>query len=107
LDRADAGAVQHEQGLVNRYTVDAVEADLMLGFFFPGARIAVDETGTSVLAAGASAAEAPAAAAGASSAKAPTPAADDSGAGASPDGGAEGSPAAEPPGPASTPAPTA
>jgi hypothetical protein len=52
LDRPDAVRVQHPQGLVNRYTVDAVEADLMLGFFFPGARIAVDETGTSVPAAG-------------------------------------------------------
>jgi hypothetical protein len=59
LDRPDAGSVPHAQGLVNRYTVDAVEADLMLGFFFPGARIAVDETGTTVVAAGADAATTP------------------------------------------------
>jgi hypothetical protein len=30
--------------LVNRYAVERVEADLMLGFFFPGAAVAVDES---------------------------------------------------------------
>jgi hypothetical protein len=29
----------HVQALVNRYTVEVVEADIMLGFFFPGARM--------------------------------------------------------------------
>jgi hypothetical protein len=42
LERPDSGTDSHPQGLVNRYAVDAVEADLMLGFFFPGARISVD-----------------------------------------------------------------
>lgn len=52
LDRLDEGEIQHDQGLVNRYTVDAVDADLMLGFFFPGAKISVDPAGTMVTAAG-------------------------------------------------------
>ncbi len=55
LDQPDSGVDTHPQGLVNRYTVDAVEADLMLGFFFPGARIAVDPAGATVSAAGAGA----------------------------------------------------
>jgi hypothetical protein len=38
-DRPDAGVAMHEHAFVNRYAVDAVDADLMLGFFFPGARI--------------------------------------------------------------------
>lgn len=33
----DGGAVAQAAALVNRYVVDRVEADLMLGFFFPGA----------------------------------------------------------------------
>jgi hypothetical protein len=37
LEHPEIGQAEHPQGLVNRYTVDAVEADLMLGFFFPGA----------------------------------------------------------------------
>jgi hypothetical protein len=40
LGRPDAGELRHDHALVNRYTVDAVEADIMLGFFFPGARLA-------------------------------------------------------------------
>jgi hypothetical protein len=39
LNQPDAGANVHEAVLVNRYSVDRVDADLMLGFFFPGARI--------------------------------------------------------------------
>jgi hypothetical protein len=39
IDRPDAGESHHAHALVNRYTVDAVEADIMLGFFFPGARM--------------------------------------------------------------------
>lgn len=33
----DGGAVAQRAALVNRYVVDRVEADMMLGFFFPGA----------------------------------------------------------------------
>lgn len=36
-DRPDSGAATHDHALVNRYAVDEVSADLMLGFFFPGA----------------------------------------------------------------------
>jgi hypothetical protein len=39
LNQPDAGENAHESVLVNRYSVDRVDADLMLGFFFPGARI--------------------------------------------------------------------
>jgi hypothetical protein len=42
IDRPDVGAVSVPHGFVNRYTVERVDADLMLGFFFPGAE--VDET---------------------------------------------------------------
>ena len=34
----------HQALLVHRYAVERVEADLMLGFFFPGAEVAIDET---------------------------------------------------------------
>jgi hypothetical protein len=40
LEQPDAGENTHEAVFVNRYTVDRVDADLMLGFFFPGAHIA-------------------------------------------------------------------
>jgi hypothetical protein len=39
LNQPDAGENVHDSVLVNRYTVDRVDADLMLGFFFPGAHI--------------------------------------------------------------------
>ncbi len=39
IDRPDVGAVTVPHGFVNRYTVERVEADLMLGFFFPGAEV--------------------------------------------------------------------
>jgi hypothetical protein len=39
LSQPDAGQNTHESLLVNRYAVDRVDADLMLGFFFPGAHI--------------------------------------------------------------------
>ena len=35
----DAPGVERPAALVNRYVVDHVEADLMLGFFFPGASV--------------------------------------------------------------------
>ncbi len=37
--RPEAGRATYPEGLVNRYLVDMVESDLMLGFFFPGARM--------------------------------------------------------------------
>jgi hypothetical protein len=39
LAQPEAGQNSHESVLVNRYSVDRVDADLMLGFFFPGAHI--------------------------------------------------------------------
>jgi hypothetical protein len=36
-DRPDAGSNAHPHLLVNRYAVESVDADIMLGFFFPGA----------------------------------------------------------------------
>jgi hypothetical protein len=39
LDGPDAGSVRQRSALVNRYVVDRVEADMMLGFFFPGAEM--------------------------------------------------------------------
>ena len=45
IDHEDAGEASSAQLLVNRYTVDRISADLMLGFFFPGAAMTV--TGSS------------------------------------------------------------
>jgi len=42
--RPDAGVAMGDHALVNRYAVERVQADLMLGFFFPGA--AVEEDGS-------------------------------------------------------------
>jgi hypothetical protein len=42
--RPEVGVAVGDHALVNRYTVERVQADLMLGFFFPGA--AVDPIGT-------------------------------------------------------------
>jgi hypothetical protein len=42
--RPEAGVAIGDHALVNRYTVDRIRADLMLGFFFPGAT--VDPIGT-------------------------------------------------------------
>jgi hypothetical protein len=39
---ADDGVAEHERVLVNRYAVESISADLMLGFFFPGAHLTVD-----------------------------------------------------------------
>lgn len=39
LGRPEGGVVTADHAFVNRYTVDRVAADLMLGFFFPGALI--------------------------------------------------------------------
>jgi hypothetical protein len=75
IDQEDAGEAGSAQLLVNRYTVDRIAADLMLGFFFPGAKMTI--TGSSAgeheaAAADASAASAAAAAATASAATPPT-----------------------------------
>lgn len=45
IDREDAGEAIAAQLFVNRYTVDRVAADMMLGFFFPGAAMTI--TGSS------------------------------------------------------------
>ena len=37
--RPDAGVAQGDHALINRYAVDRIRADLMLGFFFPGAEM--------------------------------------------------------------------
>lgn len=42
--RPEAGVAVGDHALVNRYAVDRIRADLMLGFFFPGAT--VDPIGT-------------------------------------------------------------
>ena len=39
LGQPDVGEARHDEALINRYDVDLVDADLMLGFFFPGAQI--------------------------------------------------------------------
>jgi hypothetical protein len=52
LGRVEAGSVHQRSALVNRYVVDRVEADLMLGFFFPGAEMIVTR-GNEQVAAGA------------------------------------------------------
>jgi hypothetical protein len=39
LADSNAGTASHDRALVNRYSVDRVDSDLMLGFFFPGAQI--------------------------------------------------------------------
>lgn len=44
VDDPETQLANHPALLVNRYTVERVEADLMLGFFFPGAEVAVDDT---------------------------------------------------------------
>ena len=41
--RPEAGVAMSDHALINRYTVERIQADLMLGFFFPGAE--VDATG--------------------------------------------------------------
>jgi hypothetical protein len=41
LSGEDPGSVRQRSALINRYVVDRVEADLMLGFFFPGAEMVV------------------------------------------------------------------
>jgi hypothetical protein len=66
LGRDDVGNAEIAQALVNRYVVDRVEADMILGFFFPGAEMIVTgapEIGSAGVAAGVSRADEPAASA--------------------------------------------
>ena len=46
LDHPELGENTHDAVLVNRYSVDRVDADLMLGFFFPGAHTAARAVAT-------------------------------------------------------------
>jgi hypothetical protein len=52
IDQPDAGEAMTPQLLVNRYTVDRIQADIMLGFFFPGAAMTVTGTPASASRAG-------------------------------------------------------
>ena len=52
-EHPEAGVSMGDHALVNRYAVERIQADLMLGFFFPGA--AVDATGNGVDVTGSSA----------------------------------------------------
>jgi hypothetical protein len=72
IDNEEAGEANSAQLLVNRYTVDRIAADLMLGFFFPGAKMTI--TGSS---AGEHEAAVPAAAAAAQAPSSPAPTAAD------------------------------
>ncbi len=38
-DRPDAGIAGGDHALINRYAVERIQADLMLGFYFPGAAV--------------------------------------------------------------------
>jgi hypothetical protein len=75
LGRVEAGAVHQRSALVNRYVVDRVEADLMLGFFFPGAEMVVTRGNEQVAAGADSVAVEPVDPAAASIAGSPGPAA--------------------------------
>jgi len=51
-DDPDGPAVDQAAAFVNRYVVDRVAADLMLGFFFPGAEMILTEGGNELTGAG-------------------------------------------------------
>ncbi len=70
-DREGAGEASSSQVLVNRYTVDRIAADLMLGFFFPGATMTITQSSAGVHEAGAAAALAAVASVTGASAEAP------------------------------------
>jgi hypothetical protein len=53
LKDPDAGEATSAHALVNRYTVDRIAADIMLGFFFPGAAMSMTLGGATTTAAGA------------------------------------------------------
>jgi hypothetical protein len=46
LDHPEAGVSVGDHALVNRYAVERIRADLMLGFFFPGAALVPRATGS-------------------------------------------------------------
>jgi hypothetical protein len=73
LKDPDAGEATSAHALVNRYTVDRIAADIMLGFFFPGAAMSMTLGGATTTAGGApaSAPASPAAPPSAGSAIAP------------------------------------
>ena len=48
-DRPELGVSVGDHALINRYAVERIEADLMLGFFFPGAEITAVNSGGSQL----------------------------------------------------------
>jgi hypothetical protein len=75
LADSNAGTANHDRALVNRYSVDRVDADLMLGFFFPGAHMEMPEPPPH-LAAGGPTAGAPPAAGATDTPSAPASAAD-------------------------------
>ena len=58
LSEPDAGQATCAHALVNRYTVDRIAADIMLGFFFPGAKMSMTLGGATTTAAGVAAAPA-------------------------------------------------
>jgi hypothetical protein len=73
LNEPNAGETRCPHALVNRYTVDRIAADIMLGFFFPGAKMSVTLGGAATSGAAIqSSAPAPAAAAPDSAAVPPT-----------------------------------
>jgi hypothetical protein len=47
-DRPEAGVSIGDHALVNRYAADRISADLMLGFFFPGAALDATRTAAGV-----------------------------------------------------------
>jgi len=53
LKDPEAGEATSAHALVNRYTVDRIAADIMLGFFFPGAAMSMTLGGATTTAAGA------------------------------------------------------
>ena len=73
LKDPEAGEATSAHALVNRYTVDRIAADIMLGFFFPGAAMSMTLGGATTTAAGAPASgpASPAAPSSAGSAAAP------------------------------------
>lgn len=69
-----AGETRCAHALVNRYTVDRIAADIMLGFFFPGAKMSLTLGGATT--SGAAIQSAASSAAPAASATAPVPSTD-------------------------------
>ena len=75
LKDPDAGEATSAHALVNRYTVDRIAADIMLGFFFPGAAMRMTLGGATTTAAGAPASGPASSAAPSSAGSAAAPAA--------------------------------